>query len=175
MELKSLVKHINKVLDLEPPIPMDNEKGTLSELESLKDDLLPEDYERLNRDACRELLARNLVSKQAMEVVRKKAGRAYKPETEPASEKKPVKVKKPVKPSEKSETDTPKPEKQKPVKAEKKSKQESNEDLAKRMKEEGKKLQSFTNELRKRYESKGKTFTDEWLEKRASIYWKIAG
>ncbi len=176
MELKSLVKHMNKVLELEPPIPLDNEKGTLAELEALKDDLQAEDYELLNRDACRELLSRDLVPKSAMEVVCKKAGRTFKPEVaEEQPEKKPVKIKKPVKKTE--EQPEKKPAKPEPVKekAPRKMKQESNEELAKRLKEEGKKLQTLTNELRKRYEAKGKAFTDEWLEKRAAIYWKIAG
>jgi|GEM_PF-6417743 len=175
MELKSLVKHMNKVLELEPPIPLDNEKGTLAELEALKDDLQAEDYELLNRDACRELLSRDLVPKAAMEIVCKKIGRAFKPEVAEEAEKKPVKIKKPVKKME--EEPAKKPAKPEPAKekATRKMKQESNEELAKRLKEEGKKISTLTNELRKRYEAKGKVFTDEWLEKRAAIYWKIAG
>jgi len=169
MELKSLVKYLNKVLELDPPVPMDNEKGTLEELAALKDDLTPEDYNLLNRDACRELLKRNLVPEKAMEVVCKKAGKAYTPKEKPVSEKK--SVKKPVKKNTEASADAP----AKPVKKESsKEKPESNEELAKRLKDEGKKIQTLTNELRKRYEAKGKAFTDEWLEKRAAIYWRIA-
>ena len=176
MELKKLGAELNKKLELKPPIPLDNDKGIVSELAEVTPELQAEDFGagKIGREAARELLKRDLVPDSAYMAACKVAGR--KPTKK--IEEKPVAKKKT---SEKKKVELPpetKPEKKTKTKSEPKEKaprqkRESNEELATRLISEGKELKDLIEELRDRYAEKGKTMSETWLNKRASIYWNI--
>lgn len=187
MDLKDLVKELNKKLGLEPPIPMDNQKGTLAELADVALELQAEDFGKgkLGRDAARELLKRDLVPDLAYLAACSCAGR--KP-TKTIEEPKPTKkakapvekvklppVEEPVKKSGKKVKE-PEPvpvKKGKATKVETEGKQESNEELARRLVKTGKTVKDLIEELRDRYAAKGKAKSETGLNKRAMIYWNI--
>lgn len=192
MELKSLVKELNKSLELEPPIPLDNEKGTLAELSEVCSELLASDVEHISRNAARELIKMKLVDAGRLELAKalylkagreipkdllkeekpagKKAAKPKNPEPEEAPETPAPKKKQKVEPE---PEEAPKKKKEKTA-PEARSKQESAEDMAYRLMKTGKDKKDLIEELRDRFTAKGKNFNETWLNKRADIYWGIA-
>ncbi len=176
MELKKLGAELNKKLELQPLIPLDNDKGVLAELQEVCPELQASDFEAgmIGREAARELLKRDLVPDAAYTAACKRAGRkpTKKIEEKPVAKKK-TESKKKVELPQEPESKTKKEKKTEPKKEDTGEKRESNEELAARLVAEGRELKDLIEELRDRYAAKGKNVSETWLNKRAVVYFGI--